>query len=74
MTVGHKALANLLLVELGHLAQLLHRRMTLVLLLKLVYLVVDLVQRTNLVERQAHDATLLSNSLKDALADPPYGV
>src|SRR5574344_230533 len=72
MTVGHKALANLLFVELGHLAQLLHRRMTLVLLLKLVNLVVDLVERPHLIERQAHDAALLCNGLQDALANPPY--
>src|SRR5574344_1088927 len=48
--------------------------MTLVLLLKLVDLVVDLVERTHLVERQAHDAALLGYGLQDALANPPHGI
>ena len=48
--------------------------MALGLLLKLVDLVVDLVERTNLVERKAHNAALLGDSLKDALANPPYCV
>ena len=35
---------------------------------------VDLVQRPHLVQRQAHDARLLGQRLKDRLANPPHGV
>ena len=35
---------------------------------------VDLVERPHLVERQAHDARLLGQSLEDRLANPPYGI
>ena len=48
--------------------------MALVFLLKLVDLVVYLVERTHLVQRESHDAALLCYCLKDALADPPHGV
>jgi hypothetical protein len=48
--------------------------MTLVLLLKLVDLVIDFVERTNLIQRQANNTALLSNSLKYRLTNPPYGI
>ena len=74
MTVCHEALSNLLLVEFSGLAEFCNRRMSLVFLLEFVYLMVYLVERTYLVERKSYDAALLSNSLEDALSDPPYSV
>ena len=43
-------------------------------LLKLIDLLIDLAQGTALVQRQTYDTALLSNSLKDTLANPPYGI
>ena len=74
MTVSSQTLTNLVLIQLCSLCQLTYGRVALVFLLETVNLVVDLVQATYLVERQTNDTTLLSNSLEDALTDPPYGV
>ena len=35
---------------------------------------VDLVERSDLIERQTHDTRLFSQRLKDRLANPPHGV
>jgi hypothetical protein len=43
-------------------------------LLQLRESLVDLVQRSHLVQRQAHNAALLGQCLQNALADPPHGV
>ena len=48
--------------------------MTLMLLFELVDFVVNLIQRTNLIQRQADNTALLGNSLQDRLANPPNGV
>ena len=48
--------------------------MALVLLLKLVNLVIYLVERTHLVQRQAHDTALLGNSLQNGLTNPPHSI
>ena len=74
MTIRHKALTNLVLINICSLRQLSDARMTLVLLLKLVYLTIDSVQRTNLIKRQTNNATLLSNSLQDTLTYPPHSI
>lgn len=74
VSVCHEALANLLLVNLGSVRKLRNRRMTLVLLLKLVYLVIDLVERTDLIEWQTYDTALLCDGLQYALANPPYSI
>ena len=74
MTVGTEALTDFVLLNVGCCCKFLNRWATLVLLLELVDLVVDLVERTYLIERKAHDTALLCDSLKDALANPPYGV
>ena len=65
---------NLLLREFQFRSQLLGRRRALVLLLEAGERLVDLVQRAYLVERQAHDARLLGQSLEDRLTDPPHGI
>ena len=44
------------------------------LLLELVDLVANLIQRSNLIQGQAHDTALLGNSLEDGLANPPHGI
>ena len=74
VTICHEALSDLLLVNLGGISKLRHRGVTLVLLLKLVDLVVNLVERAYLVEGQTHNAALLGNGLQDALANPPHSV
>ena len=48
--------------------------MTLVLLLKLIDFMVNLIERTYLIERQTHNSALLGNGLQNALANPPYGI
>ena len=74
VTIGLHGLTNLLLIDICHFCQLADRRMTLILLLKLVDFVVNLIQRTYLVQRQTDNTALLSNSLEDALTNPPYGI
>ena len=44
------------------------------LLLELVDLMINLVQRTNLIQRKTHNTTLLCNGLENALTNPPYSV
>ena len=65
---------SLLLGEFQLRGQFLGRRGALMLLLEAGECLVDLVERPHLVERQAHDARLLGQSLKDRLANPPYGI
>ncbi len=55
-------------------SQLSNRRLALVLLLELADFCADLAQCTYLVQRQANDTALLSDSLQDALTNPPYCV
>ncbi len=74
MSVCTKALTNLVLLDVGCSCKLLNGWTTLMLLLKLVDLVVDLVERTYLIERQTNDTALLCDCLKDALTNPPYCV
>ena len=74
MSVGCQTLTDLVFVQLCSFSQLAHRRVALVFLFEAVDFVVDFVQTTYLIERQTNDTTLLSNSLEDALTDPPYGV
>ena len=74
VSVGHHRLGYLLLVHVGSIAQLAHRGVTLVLLLEFVDFVINLAQRTYLVQRQSDDTALLGNGLQDGLANPPYGI
>ena len=67
-------LVNLAFLHLGNLCQLCNRRLALVFLLELADFGADLAQCTYLVQRQANDTALLSDSLEDALANPPYCV
>ena len=48
--------------------------MTLVLLLELVDFMINLTQRTYLIERQTNNTALLSDSLQNALTNPPYSI
>ena len=43
-------------------------------LFETVDFLIDLAQCTALVERESHDAALLSDGLEDALTDPPDGI
>ena len=43
-------------------------------LLKLVEFLCYLVHASHLIERKAHNSTLLGYCLQNALSDPPYGV
>ena len=74
MAVSLSSLLNLSLIDLGELCQLSHRGTTLVKLLKTVDLLINLAQGTTLIQWQAHDAALLSDGLKNALANPPYSI
>ena len=74
MAVGLGGLLYLSLIDLREFCQLSNRGAALMNLLEAVDLLIDLAQGTTLVQRQAHDATLLGNSLKDALTNPPYGI
>ena len=74
VAVGLHGLGNFLLVHIGSVAQLCYRGMALELLFETVDFVTDFIERTHLIEWQTHDATLLGNSLKNALANPPYCV
>ena len=74
VSVGHQALTYFLFFDVCRFCQFAHRRVTLVLLLELVYFVVNLIERTNLIEWESYDTSLFGNSLKNALANPPYGV
>ena len=65
---------DLLLGKLQLRSQLFGRRRTLVLLLEACERLVDLVERTHLIERQTHDARLFGQCLQDRLTDPPHGV
>ena len=65
---------DLLLREFQFRSQLFGRRRALVLLLEACERLVDLVQRTHLVERQTHDARLLGQSLENRLTNPPHGI
>ena len=48
--------------------------MTLVFLFELVDFMINLTQRTNLVEWQTNNTALLGNSLQNALTNPPYSI
>ena len=48
--------------------------MTLMFLLELIDFMTNLIQRTYLIQRQTNDTALLSNSLKNALTNPPNSV
>ena len=67
-------LFNLRLLDIRQLSQLRNRGAALMDLLKLIDLLIDLAQGTALVQRQTYDTALLCNSLKDTLANPPYGI
>ncbi len=72
--VGIDSLLNLIVVNIRNLRQFLGRRITMMLLLKLLYHRVDLRQRTHLVKWQAHHTALFGDGLQDALAYPPHGI
>ena len=75
MAAGYaEGVGDFLARDLEHVGQFVGRRLALVLLLELGKGLVDLIERSDLVERQAHDAALLGKCLEDALADPPHGV
>ena len=75
MASGHtQRVGHLLLREFEFRGQLLGRRRALVLLLEAGEGLVDLVERSDLVERQTHDTRLLGQRLEDRLADPPHGI
>ena len=60
--------------EYSALCQLFGRRSPFVLLLEPGERLVDLIERSHLVQRQADDAALFGQRLQDRLADPPYGI
>ena len=75
MTAGHtQRVGNLLLGQLQLRGKLLGRGGALVLLLEAGESLVDLVERTDLIQRQTHDTRLLGQSLQDRLAGPPHGI
>ena len=67
-------LVDLILRQINVVGNLIHRRPTLVFLLELVDLPIDLIDGTDLIERQSDDTALLGNGLQNALTDPPYGI
>ena len=74
MVVGLDGLVDFGFLHLGNLAQLCYRWLALVFLFELADFGADLAQCTYLVQRQANDTALLSDSLEYALANPPYCV
>ena len=74
MAVSLSSLLYLSLIDLCEFCQLCDRGTALMKLLKTVDLLINLAQGSTLVQRQTHDAALLCDSLKDALANPPYGI
>ena len=67
-------IGHLLLGQLQLRGELLGRRSALVFLLEAGESLVDLVERTHLVERQTHNARLLGQRLEDRLTDPPHRI
>jgi hypothetical protein len=63
VAVGLHGLANLFLVDGGCLGQFLDGGMALVLLLELINLVIDFIERANLIQRQTYDTALLCDGL-----------
>ena len=72
--VGLNALLDLLFIDVGYRCQLGHRGLTHILLFELTDLVINLRERSHLVEWQTNNATLLGNSLQNALPNPPNGI
>ena len=75
MTAGHLERVGYLIHRyIQYLRQLLGGGFALIILLKALEGLVDLVERSYLVEGQTHNTALLSQSLQDRLTNPPYGV
>ena len=74
MAVSLSSLLYLSLIDLCEFCQLCDRGTALMKLLETVDLLINLAQGSTLVQRQTHDAALLCDSLKDALANPPYSI
>ena len=68
------ALADACLINAGQFCQLMDRRTTVVFLYKLVRHLIDLGDSSHLIQRQAHDTTLLGDGLQNALTNPPDSV
>ena len=74
MVVGLDGLVDFGFLHLGNLAQFSYRWLALVLLFELADFCLDLTQSSNLVEGKANNTALLSDSLQNALTNPPYCV
>ena len=75
MTPGHAhSVCNLINWDIQLFRQFLRRRFALMVLLKSLVCFQNLIERAYLIKRQTHDTRLLSEGLKDRLANPPYSI